>query len=563
MSDYPYPVLTDLKAGYTILNLAFRHQIQDLNLNQFRAGLQELNWGYHDFLSNGPRSVRAFRPQDILTPVALESCFGENLAAIQNDPAKEIEKFFTKIDGKKKPPLRNFALTLQDVALENLKKLSISPDPRNPNYQINFAIEWVDYWVFSDQIGIISIKVQPTSVMGKDNPELTLTDFAAFNRTARIFSNQIGVEVVQSHSNGTEESKCLWRDLIVGELLGQGGSAPLTGVEAPPDIFLDNYVDNHAKYSKLLTFAEIPNLEPAPGHEHRSEEELSFLWNAPTVDPAPNFEKHYTEILQGKRPDLFTAYSNATSHGYPTLGDYVLYDLASCGNSGDAMGANGSALWQVSPEYLRELFGESSIEIWEAWRGLALHDTLAFLSTDSAMPIKWQAESRYSFLYIYLYHAQYNLHVLSREIIDSELSDLSKARRINDRFNKFRNQYWFRGVTVDFQGLIITDATKTALKMDDIFDTVSAEISEVTEFIDDKIAKGKEALFAMVVAALYPVTYIYEIMGVGRYFDSLGEKNPLLGIVSVVLVTGIIFYMGVRFLPQIKRSINRLFEKFY
>ena len=346
-------------------------------------------------------------------------------------------------------------------------------------------------------------------------------------------------------------------------MLGQGSTTPLTGIDLKPAEFLDEYVDNHAKYCKLLTFAEIPSLEPAPGHEHRSADELSFLWNAPIVDPPPNFEEHYAEMVDGKRPDLFSAYNNATTHGYPTMGDYVLYDLASCGNSGDAIGANGSVLWQVSPEYLREIFGESSIEIWEAWRGLALHDTLAFLSTDQTMPIKWQAESRYSFLYIYLYHAQFNLHVLSREIIDNELSDLSKARRINDRFNKFRNQYWFRGVTVDFQGLIITDATKTALKMDDIFETVSAEISEVTEFIDDKIAKGKEALIAMVVAGLYPITYIYEIMGVGSYFDSLGEKNPLLGILAVTLVTGGIFYTAVRFLPQIKRSINRLFERFY
>ena len=43
--------------------------------------------------------------------------------------------------------------------------------------------------------------------------------------------------------------------------------------------------------------------------------------------------------------------SFATMEGYPTKGDF-LYDLASTGNEGDAMG-EGDPTWQVSPEYLR------------------------------------------------------------------------------------------------------------------------------------------------------------------------------------------------------------------
>ena len=241
----------------------------------------------------------------------------------------------------------------------------------------------------------------------------------------------------------------------------------------------------------------------------------------------------------------------------------MLIGKYSCGNTGDAGGFSNKRDWQVSPEYLRALLQKNGIEIWEYWRGMALHDSLAFLAYDENMPIDWQAEAYYYPLHTYLYHLQFRLNCFSEEIIDQELNDVLKARQIKDRFNKFRNQYWFRDITVDFQGVEITDKLKAGLEVGTLFGMVESEIADISEFIDDKINKGKQSLFAFIILAFYPITYIFEVSGISESLTELGNNSTGQSITIMSLVILLIGLLLLRYLPKISEKALRIYARFY
>ena len=120
--------------------------------------------------------------------------------------------------------------------------------------------------------------------------------------------------------------------------------------------------------------------------------------------------------------------------------------------------------------------------------------------------------------------------LFSSEIIDHELNDVLQSRDIKDRFNKFRNQYWFTDVTVDFQGIEIARKIKTGMQIDKLFETVSSEIGEISDYVDDKMDKGKQSFITFSVLAFYPLFVIFDIIEIWSFHDWLMsnvQANPM------------------------------------
>ena len=198
-----------------------------------------------------------------------------------------------------------------------------------------------------------------------------------------------------------------------------------------------------------------------------------------------------------------------------------------------------------------------------------MRDTLSFLVADEHMPMSGdairgsQAETLYYFIYVYLYHIQFKLNSLSDEIIDADLINLYHARLIQNRFHQFRNQYWFRDITLDFQGSHIVDKVKEALRLEESFGVVQSEVTEVSEFISDKIDKGKQALIGTLFALAYPAVYLSEILGIQATFISYSESHPWLagGILSAAIM--VVGYGALKFAPEIAMTMFRVFNAVY
>ena len=472
-----------------------------------------------------------------------------------------------------------------------------------------FSVKWVDLWFFNDQTAVLAFKAEligdETNADSEDVPVLNMQELNEFNRYLRDPNyNRDPKSQLQVVNLASGEKHDWWKTLVFDRWLLSTGkkvehglsdeSGEFLGIKLPRPLgktasggfnigvlgrvsdgdSATERRDHYSRYAKLITMAQIPDLGTriSGTTEQGTASEVEFLWNAPVTDPPFDFSGHYESCVSGKRMDIFSAYHFATMEGYPTAGDYLLYDLATTGNVGGAAGFSGRG-WQVSPEYLRELLGEGAIEIWEYWRGFALHDSLAVLATDKSMPMVpkkvnekrhgSQLETRYYYLYVYLYHIQFRLNTLSSEIIDGDLVDLYKSRLIQNRFNQFRNQYWFRDLTVDFQGVYIADKLKKALRLDDAFQTVEEEIQDVASFIDEKLEKGKQALITLLLAVVTPVIYLLDVLGVKDVLVRYGETHRVESIATAVVVLILVAFVSLRFGPNINSSMFRLYNMVY
>lgn len=574
-----YPVATDLCSHLSIFSVGYRHTVADSDVERLAQLLEGTGWRPHHLSSKEPPMAprhKVLSEERILTESTRSVCFPDYQKSADEDclsirsllnSALGIGDNTTNFVGGR--ALRqNFALSLEDQQGEAWIGVPLSLlRPAKPS--IEFRVDWVDLWVFNDQTAVLSFKVTL-----EDQPSgLELDHLTALNQMLR------GPWAQVSREGGVEKN---WRsDIIEGLWLRSGISNSSTnavtvlGQLAGEDDGIEARRDKHSRYAKTLTMAEIPAFGSLANGEDRDmvgprcKEEVEYLWNAPVTDPPFDFTPHFNDTREAKRMDIFSAYHFATMEGYPTMGDYLLYDLASCGGVGAAAGFGDDPGWQVSPEYLRTLLDESGIEIWEYWRGFALHDTLAFLVTDPSMPMSAnksggsQAETLYYYVYVYLYHIQFKLNLLSREIIDGDLIDLYKFRVIQNRFHQFRNQYWFRDLTVDFQGVHIADKMKLGLRLDDSFATVQSEVSEVADFITDKLDKGKQALVGTLIASAYPLFYLTELLGVQKFIQSYSETHPWEtgGALSLLAITA--GFIGIKYAPDINMAMFRVYNRVY
>lgn len=553
-------------------------------------------WTLHPYLHGGRPpwlTTRCFSPAQALSPSTHDALFGP-AASFEPERCQSAATERAAIGARLDPaqpqcPHRQPVLLTrrQDAGPLSLDGQLEVCDREGDGWRgrWRFRIAWADLWLFPDghdlpeltqgfqrvarsrhplANALLAFKVEPLVVVGRSGDEqgFRVGDLAGLNRRLRDLdlSDRNGALVRRAGSQAAPGN--LWQAVLrdwLGVELDEDERLLLASEDRhrrpgnllrlmPGDVV---FGDRYSDYARVLTAARIPPPDqPASAGPMESDSPVTPAgaesadvvggcergWNIPEVEPPLNAGRIAAEQAEGRWSPEQTAIVQARAAGYATLGDALLYELASTTDAGGALGLDGQRGWCISTEYLRNLFAESGIDIWADWKGLALRDCCAFLAWHPSMPIIAQAEARYYPLYLHSYYTQLRLHDFSEAIIERELTDLRRARAIRHAFMQFRNQFWFREPTTRFQGIEVADAMRAGMGLDALFESVASEVEVVGGYVDEKANAGRQQLIALLVLLLWPIGLLLDLSKdeIEEFAESLGPWQ--LGGLSVGLV---------------------------
>ncbi|MEK8017633.1 MAG: hypothetical protein VSS75_012245 [Candidatus Parabeggiatoa sp.] len=553
----PYPDSTELKDNFSIFHLALRHQVTYQTFKACYPRLEQHNWQLHEYLETDPypkrQLQRTFLPKAIFTPYAHESLFGQTwLDRVPGNSFAQQHKAVLKErlnpNGKICPYPENLLLT------QKQDSETWWTNPLQLNFRdkiLVFTIEWVDLWLFADNTGILAFKTKLKQVQRADQVSTPrLDDLNIFNRRLRYTGGPLGAsQVMVRNANNPTQTIRFWEELAYSQWLGLNNQNNQNVLMLGQN--KEKILDRYTRYSKLFTVAQMANIRSG---------ESEFIWNRPITDPDFTAKADYTQFTNGQGSPQLHAYQHLMLNGYPNMRDMLLLELAT--TSGEGQSWHGERKWQYDTHYVKRLLTNNSIKIWSYWNALALRDICAFISYDDNMPLlrKKQVESLYYPLYIFVYHQRFRLDCFSQEVIDYNLGDCVKSRNLLENFHAFHNQYCFNEVTVDFQGIEITDKMRQGLEVDNKYKVVAQEIKTISGFIDRKMQAGRQILIAFLILAFYPFQYF----GLGKVFHSLVEKSQIWQIVGLnVAFFLLIIWLFWWVVPRRLGFLCRLFARVY
>jgi hypothetical protein len=484
-----------------------------------------------------------------------------------------------------------------------------------------FRLDWADLWLFPDAYGLthlgnamLALKVVPLAGPGPagggdDKRTCRVGDLAELARALRDLDLGPRGSALVRPAGSDEAPRTLWQVigkdwLGVGLDLGArvaGPAGPVTGTlpawlarrlkplgrhsrrlarrcgltAARPNLLSLQtgdpwFADRYSPYAKVLTAAMIAT--PGGGETGAGQADAGLAWDLPLSTPAPSPTRVAAAQSADRWSEEQSAAVQACAVGYPSLGDVLLYELASTSAEGSALGlvprprdgkpagvkpARPSRAWCVDIEYLRKVFDCSAIEIWADWKGLALRDTCAFLAWSAEMPIVRQAEERYYPLYLHTYYTQLRLHDFSEGIIEHELADLRRARVLNHAFMQFRNQYWLREPAANFQGMAVADALREGMGLNGLYESVAAEVERVGSYVDQRANAGRQQLIALLIFFMWPLGFLWDARAewLKHWVETLSAAQVLAASVAFVVSTVVLYLL---FAERIARWIMRL-----
>lgn len=593
----PYPFSTLLEAdgsgrdpgGYSIFLLALRHRIYLRQSPFFDVGYQkrlrehlsgwcstaeEFHWGLHPYLSEGSGRDgwdRSFNPSRVLCKSAQENLLGCSFLK-GNAEDSENQLIRARLDAK------DFACPREEPILLSLARdevplfrqpLRVCTQVAGERAFFGFRVDWADLWLFPDSHAlnplcnaILACKVVPTEVeegSGQFRP-YRVGDLAVLNRLLRDLDLESGGGAWLASDSGSERAEHFWGgafrhwlgieleqdggQVVVGSSCAHGEKENLLRLRAKDRV----WSDRHSDYVKVLTVAQI------------AEPSCESGWGCRQVDLSLSPSRLQGERAHGVWSPEQTTWLQSEAIGYPILGDSLLYELASTSNEGAALGLDGTRGFQVSKDYLRQLFSRSSIEIWEYWRGLVLRDTCAFIAWHPDMPILRQAEERYYALYLHFYYCQLRLHDLSEDIVEHELTDLQRTRETRHALMQFRNQFWFHETAIGFQGLAVADAMRAGMALDALYESVSSEIDHISRYIDEQASAGRQRMIAFVLVMIYPVAFLWDL-NKEPIESSLRNVSPLWLLVLTAAAFLVVATFFIRFGTRVMRWTGRLADR--
>jgi len=508
-----YPEKAVFNQHYSIFLIAFKHRVNWASLGSndcqqsYAKLLHEKGWRVHDYLvgeGETRKGVRRFQPDNMMTPHAHEVLFGETLFADDLASVNDTSNFIADrlnpdigIVGQSEPLM--FSLQSSELLGKSLM-ISDSSLPNPIEYECQ--IDWVDLFLYNDGTGMLTFKAQSLA----DNNDIDA--LSLMNRTLRDFKNS-NLHVCRK---GETTAQRFWHDMVVKQWLAVGEDAIqeswfsklstdedteakgllLIDADQPEMVF-----DRFQKHCKTLVVAQMPDIQ---------DDEMGMRWGRPLSDPPVYYaDKHYQSLNNGDWDATLAASQKAIGAGYATVRDMVVFELATVSSEQASLGWKGGRGWQYGLEYIRKVVDNNFIEIWEYWAGIALRDSCVFVSYDKSMPIIWQAESYYYPLYVLAYHNRFRLDCMSQSIIDYDMADAANGREVRDEFQRFRNQYWFQDVTVDFQGVEVYGQMQHGMGLNEQYESVSSEISDVSDHLQEKWDRGTRGLFAALAVMLAPL----------------------------------------------------------
>lgn len=542
-SDSFYPGDTGIEQHVSIFLLGFRHRISAKNLREWYGRVERLGWDLHPFLCQQPEPFKAvvgerfFGPHDVMTSIARDTVFGTTWG---DDPRFEgrLDRCFLEARLSRHRTWGGFVenlLLTRDRSRCDWLGVPLRAVGRSGT-ELRFEIPWVDLWLFDDQCGLLAFKVDLQQVRPESGVERspTLTDLSELHRHLRDWRDY---RVTISAGDADSSELAFWKEVVFESWLGVG--RPDSHLLMRDGESLEDVFDSSGRYCKLLTGLQMAEL---------SGDAEEMAWSVPLADPLPGYpyERHLEELQAGDWGNAILAFQAAAMAGYPSFRDLFLFELATTSDEGAAGGHGGRRGWQVSLEYVRRLFDEGGIEIWEYWSGLALRDVCAFVSWSQSMPLvlKGQLEARFYPLYACVYHLRLELDHISSNCIDHNMMDAQRLRAELRRFELFRSRYWFKEVTRDFQGVEVFGRMKRGMQVDELFEAVSEEVNEVGEYLERVTERGRQVLMTLLVVAAYPV-YLWmqqaaQLPFVQALFAQLKAFNnaqPLPGLILILCLS--------------------------
>jgi len=569
---YPEPVAFD--EHYSIFLTAFRHQMNWSSLghesrrDDYTKLLFGRKWHIHDYLIEDDefsgskrrrKEIRRFQPQSIMTPHAHEVLFGETLFSGDSSRSEDMSGF---IADRLNPDIgtvgqsESLMFSLASSDWLNVP-LVVSDASTRASFEYDIQINWVDLFLYNDGTGMLTMRVQSLSdTHGID-------DLSQMNRTLRDFKHSVNVR----KKEGDAALVSFWDKLVLHDWLGLDcpisgtsfinnlsgiGGKDVSGLLLVAGSCAADVFDDFEKYCKTMVVARMPDI---------AEDEMAMKWGRPLSDPPIYFsEKQYQALNKGEWDVTLAASQKAIIAGYATVRDLVLFELATVSSEQASTGWKGDRGWQYSLDYMRKVVGNNFIEIWEYWAGLALRDTCVFVSYDKSMPITWQAESYYYPLYMLAYHNRFRLDCLSQDVIDYDMADALHGRQVRDEFQRFRNQYWFQDVTVDFQGVEVYEQMQHGMGLNEQYETVAAEIADVSGHLQEKWDRGTRTLLTGLAILFAPLMEVWNSWVIPKVKEAPVEM--LTQMAGVVLVLLLMLALGwIKFRMPIMALIRRVSRK--
>jgi len=554
-----YPSKINFLGHYSIFTVAFQHGVtyQKLKdkkrLSTFESALEGLGWEAHvsvrdvkrkasesdDVWQQRSEKARRFQPEAVFSPQAHASIFGSSRCRIGQSLGEHLLERFDPEKGKagfSEPIL----LALSDSNPWLNSSFYVNRQKKNSDNSFDiitafeFEIKWVDLWLFADGSGFLAFRAERMGECG-------ISKLSDMNRTLRNHGAGLSAKI-STEIDG--EPLALWDDVIFPQWLGFDSSKPAeSSVLMSKDIIADDMTSPHDLFDpyqhccKVLTFAQTPDMN----------DEEAMYWARPLCgDPSFNLQpQHIDEMHRGDWNNTLLGYQLGVVSGYASVRDLIPFELASVSDDGAAMGWNETGRgWQFNVEYVRKIAETQFIEAWEFWLGVAMRDSCAFVSFDHSMPISWQAESHYYPLYVSTYHLRYRLDELSRQVIDPDLTDITKGRLARENFQRFRNQFWFHEVTTNFMGIEVFDKMKIGMGVDAAYEAVKEETDEINQHVREKW----ERMIGILVTVWVAITTLTSFE-VGKY---------LLGIIMLTAGAAIALYLRNPNAPWVNKLITRV-----
>jgi len=223
------------------------------------------------------------------------------------------------------------------------------------------------------------------------------------------------------------------------------------------------------------------------------------------------------------------------SAGALSVQDRLLFEFASNIQIGHSQT---NPMWVPSPEKVSELKEHNRISVWNAWRGMALKESVVFMGTEdigfnrSALP--HNVENDYLPLYLYSLHQKYQLFVFADELMRKGAyvaQHLHEVRNLMDRFMDFRNKHWFNEVTRKPLGGELYRKFQHGLESTLLYEMVSSQVKDLKEYYEERQQRRIGVLLNLFTFVFLPLSAVIGVFGMTFF-----EGNWPLFIIAFVIV---------------------------
>lgn len=468
---------------FTILTYAFQHRFSGPGRSEslralsgrwhhwwFRLGDRALETALDDIYFFLPHVHRVLFPEALLLG-------GDDLRA-RVPAARRLAGRAPADLGRLVSPDAMLRITYDPVRLDRMRRLGLSLERRGPGGAIleqfvaPFEVTWVDAVLFPQRVGFLALKVrllEPGPTVDRVN------DFHYYLRA--IHPPRLDSPLADwTTTEDPRAVSCKARDVI---------DYLLQGLTEQPDPRSPTLGDSLVRKSEA---------------------------GRPSQTPFGNvygqyFRLYHYGCLAGSEPPDWP------SGSFDSPSERALYELATCTDT---------RLLDYRPDatYVRDLVARHRIALWDNWKGLALHDNVAFLAlregpfTLGALP--HNIEHDYFNLFLLTLFHKNRLALLTGQMMGHEgrfLDRVRRARLLWEDFRNFQDDYWLGEVTHRPQGLEIHRKFRDGLGIGPAFDELRDKVREYQEFHELKIERQVSDMLTLLTFVGVPAGALCSLFG--------------------------------------------------